>query len=280
MNTVIFITGASSGFGKLTAKKLVENKQNKVYATARGIDKMQDLKELGATIIKVDVTKNEDVTNAVQKIIEKEGKIDVLLANAGFGAYGMIEAIPLKDIKYQYEVNVFGVARCVQAVLPHMRKQKAGRIVITESLASYLSTLGLGWYASTKQAVKGMSSALRQEVKSFGIDVISIRPGIVDTGFDEVAYKTFKNTQHPEDYKELTDDYYAYLVDSFNKAHKPNSTVNAIIKAITSKKPKAVYRTTPDAKLLSKFIPILPVKLFDSIMLYLVKRAGKKKRKK
>lgn len=106
---------------------------------------MADLEKMGATLIKVDVTSDEDVKNAVDRIISEKGQIDIVYGNAGYGIYGNIENISLDDLKYQYDVNLFGQARLIQAVLPHMRARKSGRIILTASLMSHLSTAGLGW---------------------------------------------------------------------------------------------------------------------------------------
>ncbi|MBN2658589.1 MAG: SDR family NAD(P)-dependent oxidoreductase [Spirochaetales bacterium] len=141
---VVLITGASAGFGHDTARELLK-KGYDVYATARRLEPMADLEKMGATLIKVDVTSDEDVKNAVDRIISEKGQIDIVYGNAGYGIYGNIENISLDDLKYQYDVNLFGQARLIQAVLPHMRARKSGRIILTASLMSHLSTAGLGW---------------------------------------------------------------------------------------------------------------------------------------
>ena len=277
MKKNVLITGASSGFGKLAAQMLLDQKQWTVYACARREEKMQDLADKGAHVLKVDVTQEEDLQRAADLMISNDGRIDALLANAGFGSYGMIESVTMDEIKYQYDVNVFGVARSLKAVLPQMRKQKSGRIVITESIVSHISTLGLGWYASTKHALRGMSVALRQEVRDFGIDVVAIEPGAVNTEFDEVAFETLKNTPHQDDYKQLADDFLAYMKDSYKKAPGPKSTARAMVRALNASKPKTVYQTTPDAKVAPTMMSIMPDRTYDNMILSSVKKAGQKK---
>jgi len=276
VNKVVLITGASSGFGKAAAHRLLDTGQWTVYAGARRVEKMDDLAARGARTLRIDVTRDEDLQSAAAAITEAEGRIDALLANAGYGSYGMIEAVPMEEIRYQYEVNVFGVARSIKAVLPQMRRQGSGRIVITQSLLSNISTLGLGWYASTKHALRGMSTALRQEVRHLGIDVVSIEPGGVDTDFGEVAFGKLNSVSHPEDYRRLADDFHAYMVDVYRKSPGPDGTAAAMVEALTARKPKLVYRTTMDAKFMPLVASRVPDFAYDRIVLAEIRKAGKK----
>ncbi|WP_413667248.1 SDR family NAD(P)-dependent oxidoreductase [Mucilaginibacter sp. Mucisp86] len=127
MKKVILVTGASSGMGKEAARKLI-NEGHTVYTVARRIDQMQDLKALGGYPMRMDVTNEEDIQTVVDTIIEKEGKIDVLWNNAGYGLYGSVEDVSLAEARKQMEVNVFGLAAVSQIVVPHMRKAKSGLI--------------------------------------------------------------------------------------------------------------------------------------------------------
>ncbi len=279
MKKAVLITGASAGFGKATAHKLLDSGHWTVYAGARRVERMEDLGAKGAHVLKLDVTQDTDLQTAANTMVEAEGRIDALLANAGYGSYGMIESVPLEEIEYQYNVNVFGVARCLKAVLPQMRKQRSGRIVITESIVSHISTLGLGWYASTKHALRGMSIALRQEVRDLGIEVVAVEPGGVDTDFDEVAFERLKAVEHPRDYQRLVDDFYAYMVNAYSKAPGPESTAEAMVKALTADKPRFVYKTTADAKLGPAVVGMVPDATYDKMILSAVRKAGEKARK-
>ena len=176
---VVLITGASSGIGKVTAEKLLE-KGYVVYATARRLKKMLDLESKGANILKMDVTSDGDVNSVVDKIIQEQGRIDVLLNNAGYGSYSTVENIPMEELKYQFEVNVFGQGRLIKAVLPYMRSQKSGRIINMSSMVGIVSTPLLGWYAASKHATEAMSDALRLELKGTGIDnkLLAISPDL------------------------------------------------------------------------------------------------------
>jgi NADP-dependent 3-hydroxy acid dehydrogenase YdfG len=166
---IAFITGASTGIGHASAKMLLAN-GFKVYATARRTHLMKDLEKLGAVVMSCDVTKDEDVQNVVDTIIKNEGRIDVLFANARFCLLGPVELQSIEDVRYQLDVNVLGNARAFTAVLPHMRKQKSGRIIITSSDAGHVGSLGFAWYPATKHAQQGVGDGLRMEVKEFGIN--------------------------------------------------------------------------------------------------------------
>jgi short-subunit dehydrogenase len=268
---VILITGASSGFGYITAEQLLDSGEWIVYVAARSVDKMKELESKGAKVLKMDVTIDSDVSSGVDTVISNEGQIDVLLANAGYGSYGVIEEVPLDEIKYQYEVNLFGVARQIKAVLPQMRKQRSGRIITTASLVSNISSAGIGWYASTKHAIKGMCTALRQEVKPFGIDVVMIQPGAVKTGFDSVALDSLAKVEHSEDYKPTVAGVDRMVRKMYKSCPGPESTVKAMIKAVTTKHPNPVYRTTMDSKLFSVLINFMPERVYDFIVSRMVK---------
>jgi short-subunit dehydrogenase len=262
---IVFITGASAGFGHDTARELLKHGYT-VYATARRLEPMADLEKMGAKTIKVDVTSDDDIRNAVDRIIEEEGQIDIVYGNAGYGTYGNIENVSLDELKYQYDVNLFGQARLVKAVLPHMRKRKSGRIILTASLVSHLSTAGMGWYASTKHALYAMGTALRQEVKELGIDVIMIHPGAVKTDFDNVAVKTMDKIDYPEDYKDLMKGFREYIVETYKTCPGPESTVKDMVKAGTAKRPRKTYYTTRQAKMMKSLLKWISNSMLDRIV--------------
>jgi len=275
MQKNVLITGASSGFGKALAHMLLDRGDWVVYAGARRLENMQDLAEGGARVLKIDVTKSEDLESAVSKMMQKDGRIDALVANAGYGSYGMVESLPIEEIQHQFDVNVFGVARSLQAVLPQMRKQRSGRILITESIVSHVSTLGLGWYAATKHALRAMSVALRQEIKDLGIHVVAIEPGAVNTGFDEVAFEKLNAIKHPDEYKALVSGFQAYMVDVYRNAPGPESTAKAMVEALTAANPSYVYKSTVDAKFGPLFAGVVPDSAYDRIILSMFNKAGR-----
>ena len=263
---VVLVVGASSGFGELAARKLLDLGHS-VYASARRVDRMAELKKLGAKLIAMDVTDNDTVVAGVNRVIEEQGRIDAVMANAGYGAYGMIESIPMDEVQYQYDVNVFGVGRTIKAVLPQMRQQKSGRIIISASVASHVSAAGAGWYASTKHAVKAIADALRQEVRDLGIDVVLIEPGVVKTGFDEVAFSALDKIVHPDDYKRLVRGFRRTMENAYQNSPGPENTAEAMVEAATAKKPKTRYRTTKDAKMLPLASGLVSDRRLDGLVL-------------
>src|SRR5690349_7917876 len=150
---VALVTGASSGIGKETAKRLIKEGLV-VYAAARRIELMHDLEAAGATIIKMDITEEEDIVSAVAAISLKHGGVDVLVNNAGYAIFGAVEEITLQDARRQFEVNLFGLASLTQKVLPHMRAGRSGTIVNVSSFVGKIYTPMGAWYNATKHALE------------------------------------------------------------------------------------------------------------------------------
>jgi NAD(P)-dependent dehydrogenase (short-subunit alcohol dehydrogenase family) len=135
----------------------------------------------------MDVTDSASVQLAVERVLEKGGGIDVLINNAGVGYMAVLEELRLEDLRQQFEVNLFGVLRVTQAVLPHMRQRRHGRILMMSSVAGLVSPPTYGAYSSSKHALEGLTNALRLEMYSFGVDVILIEPGYIVTNFQKTA---------------------------------------------------------------------------------------------
>ena len=157
---VALITGASSGIGAATARRL-RGLGYTVYAGARRVERMGDVAELGIHAVALDVSDDASMVGLVDRIIGETGRIDVLVNNAGYGAYGALEEVPLAEARRQFDVNLFGLARLTQLVLPHMRAQRAGRIINVSSVGGRIyGPLG-AWYHAAKFSVEGLSDALR-----------------------------------------------------------------------------------------------------------------------
>jgi NAD(P)-dependent dehydrogenase (short-subunit alcohol dehydrogenase family) len=240
MNKVVLITGGSSGIGKETAKLLSQNGY-KVYAAARRIEKMNDLKSAGVHVIEMDVTDEQSVTNGVKQIISAEGKVDILVNNAGFGQYGAVEDVSLADARYQLEVNLFGIARLTQLVLPGMREQHFGKIVNISSTGGKVATPLGGWYHASKFALEGLSDSLRMEVKPFGIDVIVIEPGGVKTEWGEIAIGNAIKTAEGSAYQGLVKSAQSVNEKTGGKGTEPIEIATLIKNAMEADKPKARY---------------------------------------
>jgi NAD(P)-dependent dehydrogenase (short-subunit alcohol dehydrogenase family) len=180
------VTGASSGMGKAIAQRLIHD-GFQVYVAARHVGKMDDLAALGARPLRMDISREDEIKAAVETILGEVGGVDVLVNNAGFGLYGPIEDIDINEARYQFEVNVFGTARLTQLLLPSMRKKGAGTIVNITSMGGKVYTLLGGWYHATKHALEGLSDCLRLELAPFGIRVVIVEPGLIETGFGDVV---------------------------------------------------------------------------------------------
>jgi len=202
MKKIILITGGSSGMGK-SAAHLLNEKGHTVYAAARSVDEMKDLEEKGIHIVYLDLTEEQSIVSCVEKVLAAENQIDVLINNAGYGSYGAVEDVSLEEAKRQFEVNLFGLARITQLVLPKMREQKSGRIINISSMAGKIYTPFGAWYHATKHALEGWSDCLRLEVKDFGIDVVVIQPGGIKTPWGEIAAENLKKTSGDSAYAEI-----------------------------------------------------------------------------
>ncbi len=265
---VILITGASSGMGKEAAKALIQQ-GHKVYAVARRIDLMQDLKALGGHPIQADVTKTSEISNAIDIMIRKEGKIDVLWNNAGYGLYGAVEDIPIEEAKKQYEVNLFGLASITQLVSPYMRKVQKGTIINTSSMGGKMYTPLGAWYHSTKHAVEGFSDCLRLELKQFNINVVILEPGIIKTEFSDVMLDNINRYSSKSAYATLTKKLVSATQKMYStgKGSEPDVIAKTILKIVNTKRPKTRYRVGFFAKPMVWLRIYLGDRLFDKIMM-------------
>ena len=242
MGKVILITGASSGIGKDTALNLIKE-GHIVYGAARRISKMKDIVEAGGHSIKMDILNNEDVDKAVDRVISEHKRIDVLVNNAGYGLWGAVETISIDEAKRQFDVNIFGLAYLTKKVIPLMRNQKSGKIINMSSMGGKVYTPFGAWYHATKYALEGWSDCLRIELKSFGINVILIEPGVIKTEFQDVMMDSTVErsigTPYEKKLKALekaTQEMYARGIGS-----PPSVITKLIIKAINSPNPKRRY---------------------------------------
>ncbi|MEM9540046.1 MAG: oxidoreductase [Cyanobacteria bacterium P01_E01_bin.42] len=239
----VLITGASSGIGKETAKTLI-GKGYTVYAAARRVEKMADLKQLGGIPLKMDISKDEDIRAAVEQIEREKGGVDILINNAGFATYGSVEDTPLDDARYQFEVNLFGLARLTQLVLPYMRDRKAGKIVNVSSVGGKVYVPLGSWYIATKHALEGWSDCLRFEVKPFGIDVIIIEPGAIATEFGDVFVEPMLKRSGQGAYRPIANALAKFSEEMQadpNGSSSPSVIAKTIVKAIQARKPDTRY---------------------------------------
>ena len=266
MTKVILITGASSGIGFDAAASLARQ-GHRVYAAARRVERMEPLKALGVVPLRMDVTDEASMEAGVRTVLEAEGRIDVLVNNAGYGYFGAIENVPMEEARRQQEVNVFGLARLCQLVLPSMREQGSGRIVNTASIAGKTVLYFGGWYHVSKYSVEALSDALRMELKPFGIDVSMIEPGGIRTDWgiiaaDHLAESSKGTPYEAEGLREAETMRKAY---SMRLLSKPSVVARAISKAVNSRRPRARYRVGFGAHTLVFLHTILPARWWDAL---------------
>lgn len=265
--SVILITGASSGIGYQTAEVLAKQ-GHIVYGAARRLDKLNTLKQYGVKPISLDVTNEESLENVVKVIIKQENKIDVLINNAGYGSYGAVEDVDLSEAKRQFDVNLFGMARLTQLILPYMRAQKNGRIINTSSMGGRLVSYMGAWYHATKYAVEAFSDALRMETADFGIKVSLIEPGAIKTNWGMIAADHLEESAKGGAYEKQANkaaDGMRKLYSS-NLLSDPKVISKAISKAVNTNHPRPRYLIGMGAKPLVFAKTVLPTKTFDFIM--------------
>lgn len=265
---VILITGASSGMGKATAKKLIED-GHIVYAAARRIEKMKDLEIIGGFPLKMDITKEEDIQKVVQTITSQNKRIDVLINNAGYAVYGAVEDTPIDHAKKQFEVNLFGLGRLTQEVLPFMRQQQSGKIINVSSMGGKMYTPLGAWYHASKHALEGWSDCLRLELKPFNIDVVIIEPGLINTEFGDVMMDPMMERSGDSAYSELARSVAKASKKTYTEknASDPSVVANTIAKAVKKEKPKTRYATGKMAGLMIFIRKYLSDRLFDKAVM-------------
>jgi NAD(P)-dependent dehydrogenase (short-subunit alcohol dehydrogenase family) len=266
----VLITGCSSGIGRATAIELA-GRGWKVYATARKTDSISDLAEKGCQTLALDVTDEGSRRAAVDRVIEEEGAIGVLINNAGYSQSGAVESVPIEQVRQQFETNVFGLLRMCRLVLPGMRAQHWGKIVNLSSMGGKLTFPGGGIYHASKYAVEALSDAMRFEVRGFGVDVIIIEPGLIVTNFggtaagsvqadgDDGAYADFN--RHVA---KLTEE--AYKGPMAKLGAGPEAVGKTIADAVSAKRPRARYPVTPSARLMMGQRRLVPDRVWDMLM--------------
>jgi NAD(P)-dependent dehydrogenase (short-subunit alcohol dehydrogenase family) len=244
MANIVLITGASSGIGEETVKRLLTAGYT-VYAGARRRDRMASLADAGARLLSLDVTDDGSMTAAVNTVMQEAGRIDVLINNAGYGSYGALEDVPPEEARRQFDVNIFGLARLIQLVLPAMRAQRSGRIVNISSIGGTFGEAFGSWYHATKYAVEGLSDSLRMELHPLGIDVVVIQPGATHSEWSAIAHDSLMKYSGDGPYRDAAASH-AKMMEIGHQgsipAH-PSVVAKTIVQAVQSRKPKTRYVT-------------------------------------
>ncbi len=249
----VFITGATDGLGKAAALLLAE-KGYRVFAAGRSVEKRAQLdalareKNLPLETLELDVCDDASVQRAVTAVLAKAGAIDVLFNNAGVNYSAAVEDLRLEDWRRQFETNFFGVLRVTQAVVPHMRERKRGRIVMMSSVSGFVTAPTQGAYSSSKFALEAMSNALRLELYPFGVKVILIEPGYIVTGIQQAAMelsKPYLDKMKNGPYSPLYARFLASVTGARAKSHTtPEDCARIILRAIEAPNPKIRYLVT------------------------------------
>ena len=237
---VAIVTGSSSGIGFETSLLLARN-DFYTYVTMRNIDKskaitnLKQKEKLSLEVLQLDVTSDESVKEAIQKITNEQERIDILVNNAGYALVGPFEELSIEEFKEQFETNVFGVIRVTQAVLPIMRRQRCGTIVNISSIAGKIGFPLTSAYASSKFALEGLSESIAYEIEQFGIKVILIEPGVIKTNFNnnlKIGKRVTIDSNSP--YVEMTQKRISRFKPRFESGSPPIEVAKVILKAITS----------------------------------------------
>jgi short-subunit dehydrogenase len=266
---VALVTGASSGIGADAALRLNEAGYT-VYGAARRTERMSALEDAGVKILSLDVTDDHSIKTALKTIMDESGRIDVLVNNAGYGSYGAIEDVPMDEARAQIEVNVFGLARLTQLVLPHMRAQHSGTIINISSMGGKLVTPLGAWYHASKYAVEALSDALRMETAQFGINVAVIEPGSIHTGWGAIAAQNLSETSGKGAYSALADRVSRALAASSQPNARTTSAPSVIGKAIVkiarARHPRTRYRVGFGSAPMLFLRWLLPDGAFDTLI--------------
>ena len=264
---VVLITGASSGIGHATALALAARGWI-VYGAARRVDRMQELEAAGCQVIAMDVTDDASLRAGVDRIIREQRRVDVLVNNAGYGSYGALEDVPIDEAGRQFEVNVFGLARLSQLVIPTMRALGRGRIINVSSIGGRIYEPIGSWYHATKFAVEGLSDSLRIELAPHGIDVVIIQPGPIRTEWNSISRRSAEEYSGAGPYaaqaRALVRNY--ERVDDSPASGTPEDVAATIVRAATARRPKTRYATPASAKIVVAARRLLPDRIMDLIL--------------
>jgi short-subunit dehydrogenase len=269
MKAVAFVTGASSGIGAATALRLNEAGYL-VFAAARRADRMAGLEAAGVRVLGLDLNDPGSIDTAVQTVIADAGRLDLMVNNAGYGSYGAVEDVPIAQARAQFEVNVFGLARLTQLVMPQMRAQRGGTVVNVSSMGGKLVAPLGGWYHASKFAVEALSDALRMEASRFGVRVVVVEPGSVRSEWGGVAARHLRSTSAAGPYADIAegvaDNLAASSEPGARTASDPDVVARKIVKIARAARPRTRYRVGFGAAPMVFLRWLLPDRAFDALV--------------
>lgn len=264
---VAIVTGASSGIGEATARALA-TAGHTVYAAARRVERMAPLAAEGIHVLALDVTDDDSMVAAVAQVMAEQGRIDVLVNNAGYGAYGAVEDVPMAEARRQVEVNLLGLARMVQLVTPHLRARGSGRIVNVSSVGGRFGEPLGAWYHATKFAVEGFSDSLRLELAPHGIQVVVIQPGPIATEWGEIALESMQEASGHTAYADQARGLARMHASGYDSraAGTPQEVAATITRAVTAGRPRARYVVPRRYAAALGVLQVLPDRAKDAVL--------------
>jgi NAD(P)-dependent dehydrogenase (short-subunit alcohol dehydrogenase family) len=271
MSQTVLITGSSSGIGLATSLYLARRGYT-VWATMRNLEKATELlsaverERLSIEVTQLDVCDDASVKSAVERVLQKSGRIDVVVNNAGYGLRGAMEEVSLDEWKRQFETNFFGAIRVTQAVLPQMRAQKSGAIVNISSVLGRFAIPFSGPYASSKFALEGLTETLRYELAPWNIRVVLIEPGFIATNFQQNAQLAQGSQSESSPYTVFKKASGRRVQRNIYRAASPEKVAETIYRAITHPTPKLRYPVGRDARLVLPLRRFLPAGLFERVL--------------
>jgi NAD(P)-dependent dehydrogenase (short-subunit alcohol dehydrogenase family) len=231
---------------------------------------MASLEAAGVHVLSLDLTDPDSIAAAVQTVVANGGRVDLLVNNAGYGSYGTVEDVPIADARAQFEVNLFGLARLTQLLMPQMRAQRSGTIVNISSMGGKLVAPLGGWYHASKFALEALSDALRMEASPFGIRVVIIEPGSVRSEWGQVAAQHLRSTARTGPYREMAERVASNLAASSEPgartASDPDVIARRIVRVARATRPRTRYRTGFGAAPMVFLRWLLPDRAFDSLV--------------
>lgn len=264
---VALVTGGSSGIGKATVGELLGHGMV-VYAAARRVEKMADIEAEGARPLRMDLTSEESISAGIDSITAQAGPVAVLVNNAGYGSYGAVEDVPIEEARRQFEVNLFGLARLTQLVLPGMRSIGHGRIINVSSMGGKIFTPLGAWYHATKHALEGFSDALRLETRPFGIKVAIIEPGVIASEWGAIAAESAETASGTGPYAEMARKAVARTRSAYDagKPSPPEIVAKAISRAVLAREPRTRYVVGKNARTLLLLRGLLSDRGFERVV--------------
>ncbi len=263
---VVLITGCSSGIGRALTEEFA-SRGHFVFATARRPESIEDLASDSIDTLALDVNDADSVRSAIEHCVKKQGRIDILINNAGFGLMGPVAEIDLNDMRRQFETNVIGAVAMIQAVTPVLAKQKSGRIVNIGSVSGILATPYSGAYCASKAALHQLTDSLRLELAPFGIQVILVQPGGIQSSFGQNAASGLERYQTEDSLYKKAAQHIAQRASISQDAATPVDVfARKTVSAILQPSPPAIFRMGRNAVKMPLIKKILPVSVTDRIL--------------